>query len=74
MQPTPTEHPENESGAIRRVVGFFMFPIALFPLLALCTYDWHDISDLSIPAASPAANLIGVVGAENAERVRTAKK
>ena len=40
-----------------------MFPIALFPLLALCTYDWHDISALSIPAASPTANLIGVVGA-----------
>ncbi len=63
MQSTPTEHPESEPGAIRRIVGFFMFPIALFPLLALCTYDWHDISALSIPAASPTANLIGVVGA-----------
>ena len=38
-----------------------MFPIALFPLLALCTYNWRDISDLCIPAAVP-SNLVGVAG------------
>ena len=38
-----------------------MFPIALFPLLALCTYNWRDISDLCIPA-SASSNLVGIAG------------
>ena len=62
MQPTQPVSSETEPSAIRRVIGLFMFPIALFPLLALCTYNWHDISDLCIPAAAPTANLIGAVG------------
>ena len=61
MQQRPTDQSENESRMRRRVVGFFMFPVALFPFLALCTYDWHSISDLCIPPA-PTSNLIGVAG------------
>lgn len=61
-QTQPTDTTETESNTRRRVIGFFMFPLALFPLLALCTYNWRDISDLCIPAASPSSNLVGVVG------------
>ena len=46
----------------RKVVGFFLLPIAIFPLLALLTYDWHAVEALQIPAITPTTNLIGVVG------------
>ena len=62
MQSQPTVPPETESSTRRRVIGFFMFPIALFPFLALCTYNWHAVSDLCIPAAHPTSNLIGAAG------------
>ncbi len=54
---------ELERQRHRRVVGVLLFPIALFPLLSLCTYNWRDISWLNAPPLSPPANLIGVVGA-----------
>ncbi len=47
----------------RRLTGALLFPIALFPLLSLLTYNWRDISWLSSPPLSPPANLIGLVGA-----------
>ncbi|HNX34858.1 MAG TPA: DNA translocase FtsK [Kiritimatiellia bacterium] len=47
----------------RRVAGILLFPIALFPLLSLITYNWRDISWLNAPPLDPPANLIGVVGA-----------
>ena len=62
MQQQPTASSETESSTRRRVIGFFMFPIALFPFLALWTYNWHNISDLRIPAAAPTSNLIGAAG------------
>lgn len=46
----------------RKVIGFFLFPIAVFPLLALITYDWHAVEALQLPAIRPTTNLIGVVG------------
>ena len=52
----------NDIGIRRRLIGFFMFPIALFPFLALWSYDWHRISDLCIPPNALASNLIGVAG------------
>ena len=52
----------NDTGIRRRLIGFFMFPIALFPFLALWSYDWHRISDLCIPPNALASNLIGVAG------------
>ena len=61
-QPQPTDTTETESNTRRRVIGFFLLPLALFPLLALCTYNWRDISDLCIPAATPTSNLVGVAG------------
>ena len=61
-QSQPTDTTETESNTRRRVIGFFLLPLALFPLLALCTYNWRDISDLCIPAATPTSNLVGVAG------------
>ena len=54
---------EYERRALRRLLGGLLFPIALFPLLSLVTYNWRDISWLNSPPLSPPANLIGIVGA-----------
>ena len=54
---------EHERRIHRRVAGVLLFPIALFPLLSLLTYNWRDISSLHAPPLDPPANLIGVVGA-----------
>ena len=53
--------PENESKNRRRLLGFFLFPIALFPLLALISYRWQAIEKLHLPPEA-STNLIGVVG------------
>ena len=42
-------------------MGFFLFPIALFPLLALISYRWQAIEKLNVPPEA-SSNLIGVVG------------
>ena len=52
----------NDMGIRRRLIGFFMFPVALFPFLALWSYDWHRIPALCIPPNALASNLIGVAG------------
>ena len=56
-----TTQPENESKNRRRLLGFFLFPIALFPLLALISYRWQAIAELNLPPEE-SSNLIGVVG------------
>lgn len=38
-----------------------LFPLALFPLAALVSYDWHAITALQSPPA-PSSNWIGIVG------------
>ena len=53
--------PEHEMKNRRRLVGFFLFPIALFPLLALISYRWQAIAELNLPPEA-SSNLIGVVG------------
>ncbi len=57
------EKQDAESRLCRRVFGALLFPVALFPLLSLITYDWRDISWLNVPPLDPPANLIGVAGA-----------
>jgi S-DNA-T family DNA segregation ATPase FtsK/SpoIIIE len=57
---------ELERRKYRRVAGVLLFPIILFPLLSLATYNWRDISWLNAPPLSPPANLIGLVGAWSA--------
>jgi hypothetical protein len=51
----------NENPAIGKLVGFFLFPVALFPLLALISYRWQAIESLQVPPED-SANLIGVAG------------
>ena len=61
MRP-PDNASGNESRLLRRrLIGFFMFPIALFPLLALVSYNWRCVAALRTPPL-PTENLIGVVG------------
>ena len=56
-----TENSEtNLSSGKRRLFGWILFPIALFPLAALLTYDWRA-TDLQIPAAH-STNWIGPLG------------
>ena len=55
---TPAEH---EMKNRRRLMGFFLFPIALFPLLALISYRWQAIGELHMPPEA-SSNLIGVMG------------
>ena len=52
---------ENESKTRRRLIGFFLFPIALFPFLALVSYRWQAMETLCVPP-EPSSNLIGVIG------------
>lgn len=52
---------ENEARTRRWLIGFFLFPIALFPLLALMSYRWQAIGALNVPPET-STNLIGVVG------------
>ena len=61
-QSQPTDSTDTESSTRFRVIGFFMFPLALFPLLALCTYNWRDIPELCIPVETPTSNLVGAAG------------
>lgn len=63
MKQSPSDSASPEATVRRRLIGFFMFPVALFPFLALFSYNWRDISALCVPPASPTANLIGAVGA-----------
>ena len=51
-----------EADVRRRILGFFLFPVAFFPLLALLSYDWREIPTLCIPPLRPSANLIGIAG------------
>ncbi|MGN0846389.1 MAG: DNA translocase FtsK 4TM domain-containing protein [Kiritimatiellia bacterium] len=62
MPPPPPDNAAAETSVRRRLIGFFMLPIALFPFLALFSYNWHDVPTLCIPPAEPTSNLIGAVG------------
>ena len=57
----PTLPAENESRTRRKLIGFFLFPIALFPFLALISYRWQAMETLHIPPEA-SSNLIGVIG------------
>ncbi|MGN0851916.1 MAG: DNA translocase FtsK 4TM domain-containing protein [Kiritimatiellia bacterium] len=59
---SPSDSSGPETNLRRRLIGMFMFPIALFPALALLSYNWRDIPELCLPPLRPTANLIGVTG------------
>ena len=56
-----TTIPESEAKTRRKLLGFFLFPIALVPRLALVSYRWQAMAALNIPPEA-SSNLIGVVG------------
>ena len=45
----------------RRLFAWPLVPLALFPLAALVSYDWHAIPALNMPPA-PSSNWIGALG------------
>ena len=53
------DHPISFSA--RHLFAWLLFPLALFPLVALLTYDWHAIDALCNPSA-PHSNWIGALG------------
>ena len=60
-----TASSSNSDGETRReahrFVGWLLFPLSLFPLVALMTYDWRAIGFLRTPP-EPSANWIGALG------------
>ncbi|MBQ3671978.1 MAG: DNA translocase FtsK 4TM domain-containing protein, partial [Kiritimatiellae bacterium] len=59
-----SSNPNAEGGktpAERHVFGWLLFPLALFPLVALMTYDWRAIAALRTPP-EPSTNWIGPLG------------
>ena len=45
----------------RGAAGWLLFPLSLFPLVALLTYDWRAMEALNTPPA-PSSNWIGALG------------
>ena len=50
-----------ESNARRGLIACMSIPLALFPLVALLTYDWRAIPALNTPP-DPSSNWIGALG------------
>jgi S-DNA-T family DNA segregation ATPase FtsK/SpoIIIE len=45
----------------RNAMAWLLFPLALFPLVALLTYDWRAMPELNLPPV-PSSNWIGALG------------
>ena len=58
---TEASSSSSEAKGGRSIFGWLLFPIALFPLVALLTYDWRSVPSLKIPA-DPSTNWIGPLG------------
>lgn len=56
----------NENGVGARVAGFVLVVLALIPVLALLSYDWHDVPWLNAQGGRAPVNLIGMAGAVGA--------
>ena len=57
----PSSRLTDPSAEKRHVFAWLLFPLALFPLMALLTYDWRSITALNTPPA-PSSNWIGALG------------
>ncbi len=51
----------DKKKAVSPAIGWVLFPLSLFPLVALMTYDWRAMSALQTPAAA-SSNWIGALG------------
>ncbi len=58
-----TEPSDNQTDSARlgSLIAWVLFPLTLFPLVALLTYDWRSISSLQTPPL-PHTNWIGALG------------
>ena len=58
-----TDHFSNpaDPNARRSLFAWILFPLSLFPLLALLTYDWRAVEALNMPPVR-SANWIGALG------------
>jgi len=45
----------------KHIFGWLLFPISLFPLVALLTYDWRSVAALQVPPM-PSTNWVGALG------------
>ena len=45
----------------KHIFGWMLFPISLFPLVALLTYDWRSVAALQVPPM-PSTNWVGALG------------
>ena len=52
---------QSEPNVRRRALACLLFPLSLFPLAALLSYDWRSVPDFNTPAL-PSANWIGALG------------
>lgn len=52
---------EKPKGVGGHFMGWMFFPLALFPLVALLSYDWRAMPQLNIPAEE-SSNWIGALG------------
>ena len=57
----PHSNAETRKKDVRSAFGWLLFPVSLFPLVALLTYDWRAISALQSPAV-PSSNWVGSLG------------
>ena len=60
MTDSPSSNPSDPS-LRHRAFAWLLFPLSLFPLAALVSYDWHAVSALNMPPA-PSSNWIGALG------------
>ena len=58
---TDTHSNADKKNAVNPALGWILFPLSLFPLVALLTYDWRAMSALQSPPA-PSTNWIGALG------------
>ena len=58
---TDTHSNVDKKKVVSPAIGWVLFPLSLFPLVALMTYDWRAVSALQTPAAA-SSNWIGALG------------
>ncbi len=57
----PHSNADTRRKEARSAFGWLLFPVSLFPLVALLTYDWRAISALQSPSVT-SSNWVGALG------------
>ena len=61
MTDTSNSRRADADASKRSLFSWLLFPLAIFPLIALLTYDWRAMSQLCVPSLA-SRNLIGALG------------